>query len=66
MFQVTSRIPSDEVLRQQFLRSYNMTGMRETMPLLSDDRQDYVQQWYRDLEDEMKVKWQRPPRQLER
>ena len=43
-----------------------MSGMRKTNALLSEDRQEYIQQWYRDLEEEMKVKWQRPPHQMER
>ena len=55
--------PSDEILRQQFLD----TGLNfQVLGVAQRERQRINIEWYRELEKQYQLTWQRPPRELGR
>ncbi len=57
---VTARIPSDDILREQFVGS--RMGHQSVMPVAQLERRQLEQLWFQDLAKEFDVEWKRDPR----
>lgn len=60
---VLGRTPSENVLRERFLREFP-SGIDQVNALLQDEYLEYYREWYGELEREMKVNWARVPDQV--
>ena len=61
-----SQEPSDEILRQQFLDTGRSFVNFQGRLIANQDRQEFVNDWYRELEKQYRVTWHRPPQQAGR